>query len=97
MSVSVILEVTAKPDCLEALKNTLEEILPDTRSFNGCKGVTVMSNQDNPLNLVLLETWSTREHYEKYLAWRAERGDLEALAALLSYEPSIRYFDSFAI
>ena len=56
-----------------------------------------MSNQDDSLNLVLLETWSTREHYEKYLAWRSERGDLEVLGVLLSQAPSIRYFNSFAI
>ena len=97
MSVNVILEVTSKPDCIDELKHTLESILPDTRSFNGCIGVRVMSNQDDSLNLVLLETWSTRKHYEKYLTWRSERGDLQALSALLSQEPSIRYFESFTI
>ena len=54
-------------------------------------------NQDEPLNLVLLETWETREQYEKYLAWRSETGALEALGAMLSQAPSIRYFDNLDI
>ena len=44
-------------------------------------------------NLVLVERWATRKHYEDYLAWRQQRGDLDKLAAALAGPPSIRYFD----
>ncbi len=97
MSVNVILEVQSKPDNIEKLKLTFENMLPDTRSYDGCIGVQVIGNQDDSCNLVLLETWETREHYEKYLGWRTETGALEALGAMLSQPPSIRYFDNFDI
>jgi quinol monooxygenase YgiN len=97
MSVNVILEVQSKPECIEELKTTFKNILPDTRSYDGCIGVQVVGNQDDALNLILLETWETRQQYEKYLGWRDETGALEALGAMLSQPPSIRYYDNLDI
>lgn len=97
MSVNVVLEVQAKPESIEKLKSTLENILPDTRAFDGCISVQVTSNQDEPLNLVLLEVWESRQKNEKYLAWRTETGAFEVLGAMLSQPPSIRYFDNLDI
>jgi len=45
------------------------------------------------LNIILLETWVSREHQEKYLQWRA----VEALGSMLSQAPSIRYYDNSSI
>ncbi|PCH60501.1 MAG: antibiotic biosynthesis monooxygenase [SAR86 cluster bacterium] len=97
MTVNVLLEVNAKPECLEELKSTFENILPDTRNYDGCVEVRVVGNQDDVLNLILVETWQSRQHYEKYLAWRQETGALEALGALLSQPPRIRYYDDLNI
>ena len=97
MSINVILETQSKPECIDDLKSTLKNILPDTRSYDGCIEVQVVGNQDDPLNIILLETWETREQYEKYLAWRAETGALDALGAMLSEAPSIRYYDNLDI
>lgn len=97
MSVNVVLEVQAKPECIDELNLTLIKILPDTRSFDGCLNVKVTVNQDDPLNIVIFETWESRQHYETYLAWRSDTGALLALGKLLSQEPSIRYFDDLAI
>jgi quinol monooxygenase YgiN len=93
MSVTVLLEVVAKPESINELITTLKTILPDTRSYDGCIDLKVKLNQDNPLNIILNETWDSRAHYEKYLAWRGKTGALEALGAMLSQAPSIRYFD----
>ena len=94
MSVNIILEMQAKPETLDELKSTIEKILPDTRSYDGCLGVQVIGNQDDPLNFVFFETWASRQEFEKYLGWRTETGALEALGAMLSQPPSIRYFDN---
>ena len=67
MSVSVIVEGTVKEmDAFEAL---LLKELPATRSYEGCEGLTVHRNMDEPANVVLIERWETRAHYDKYLAW----------------------------
>lgn len=97
MSVNVILEVQSKPGSIDELKSTFESILTDTRRYDGCLKIQVIGNQDDTLNLVLLETWASREKYEKYLSWRAETGALDALGAMLSQPPSIRYYDDLDI
>jgi len=42
---------------------------------------------------VLIESWDSREHYEKYFAWRQESGALAALGEMLAGPPNLRYFD----
>ena len=96
MSIKVILEFQSKPGLIEELKSTFENLLGDTRRYDGCIAVQVIINQDNPLNLILLETWASRQHYEKYCGWRNETGALKVLRPL-SRRPSIRYFDNLDI
>ena len=97
MSVKVFLEIQSKPECIEKLKSTLVQILPDTRGYEGCIDVKVVNNQDDPLNLILIETWKSRQHYEKYLGWRVDTGAIKALGVLLSQPASIRYFNKTGI
>ena len=94
MSVTVLLEVQSKPKNLIELKSTLKNILRDTRAYEGCQGSDVIGNQDDSCNLVLIEKWDSRQHFEKYLGWRTETGALEALGAMLAQPPSIRYYDN---
>jgi hypothetical protein len=42
---------------------------------------------------VFVQRWTLREHDERYLAWRRERGDLSTLGSMLAEPPSFRYFD----
>ena len=52
----------------------------------------VHSGGDTP-NFLVVETWETREKYEKYFAWRTERGDIENMQPLLEGDLSLRFFD----
>ena len=47
--------------------------------------------------MVAVEDWNSRQHYEKYLAWRTERGDLDKLVGWIQGDPSIRYFDNVGV
>ena len=93
MACIVILEVTAKKGTGLQLVETFRGLLPDTRNNDGCQSVEVTTNLDDSDNLVLVERWTTRQHYENYLAWRQQRGDLDRLAGTLAGPPSIRYFE----
>ena len=93
MACTVLLEVKAQEDKVEALKATFKAILGDTRAYEGCQSVVVKQQQDDPTVMVLIESWDSREHYEKYFAWRQESGALAALGEMLAGPPNLRYFD----
>lgn len=92
MSVLVLLEMNAKSGSAADITNWLRDGLHHTRGFDGCNSITFHSNQDDPNNMVIVEDWDSRQQYEKYLAWRVERGDIEKLMGWLVGEPSIRYY-----
>lgn len=94
MSINIVLELNAGQNKLETLLKTLQTILPDTRCYEGCNQVIVLTNQDDPYNIILLENWENREKYEKYLRWREERGDLDALGEMLSQPASLKLYNT---
>ena len=90
MSVMVLLEMQVKPEAVNEVKGLLKKLLPDTRAYAGCQGIDIYGNLDDAGNLVFYERWDTREHYQKYLAWRTETGVVDQLGAMLAAPPSIR-------
>ncbi len=97
MSVLVLVEINVKPGNADDVTNFLRDELHATRGFEGCNGLTFHRNQDDPNTMVAVEDWDSRQHYEKYLAWRTERGDLEKLVGWSQGDPSIRYFDNVGV
>ena len=89
----VLLEIVARPESVESLKDMLKARLPETRAYEGCQSITPFLNDDGK-TFVVVEHWDSRDHYDKYLAWRTETGVLAELESLLAAEPSIRYFDT---
>ena len=95
MSVTVIAEVKMKD--YAAMEALLKAELKNTRQYEGCEGLTVHRNMDDPNNLVIVERWESRPHYENYLAWREETGVLAKLAEQLEGDPSIRFYSNLAL
>lgn len=93
MAVIVTFEVQAKPEQRDALRAFMRRILPDTRAYQGCQGLDLLVDQDAPERLVVLETWESRAHYERYLAWREESGTVAEVGPMLAAPPTVRYFD----
>lgn len=87
MTVTVLLEVTAKPECIEEFFAIFAESFKETRVYDGCLEVYMNRGHDSHNELVLIEQWETRSHYERYLAWRTETGVSEKLAEMLSAPP----------
>ena len=94
MRTMVYLDLRSMPEKIKELKRALKKLLPETRKYPGCQGVEVFQNQDDPDNLILVERWDSREHYQAYLDWRIETGVLDTLLSMLSQEPGIHYFSS---
>ena len=97
MSVLILLELNAKPAHASDLTNFLRDELHHTRGFDGCNGVTIHKNQDDPNNMVFVSSWDSKAQYEKYLGWRTERGDMEKLTGWVAGPPSIRSFDGVGV
>lgn len=97
MTCQVILEFKAKPGAIEKAKAWLRSVLPDTRGFEGCLTLYCIQDQDEPDAILIIEQWAKRENYEKYLAWRGERGDMETFGSFMAGPPKIRFFDYFGI
>ncbi len=93
MSILVSLEGQVKSDKISDMKSSLAQILPDTRSYDGCQGIDAQFNVDDPGKMVIVEQWESRGHHEKYLQWRTETGVMDKLGSMLTGPPSIRYFE----
>jgi quinol monooxygenase YgiN len=93
MSVMVLVEMQVKPEVVNEVKGLLKQMLPDTRAYAGCQGIDIYDNVDDTGDLVFYERWDTRDHYQRYLAWRTETGAFDKLGAKLSGPPKIRYYD----
>ena len=97
MSVLVLLEISAKPENIGDLTDFLKSELHATRGFDGCNGLTFHKHQDDPTTIIAVEDWDSRQQYEKYLAWRTDRGDFEKLVGWMHGDPSIRFFDNLGV
>ena len=93
MAVLAMMDIKVKPESLEELKAFLRAELGHTRAYDGCQGLTVHSNLVDPNNLVFVGSWESKDHFDKYLAWRQERGDLAKLGAMLAADPNMRQFE----
>tara|TARA_R110002073_G_scaffold7124_3_gene41092 strand:+ start:188 stop:481 length:294 start_codon:yes stop_codon:yes gene_type:complete len=95
MSVTVLLMVTAKAECRDDLIAMFAQNFRQTRVYDGCIDVYMALSDASPNELLLVQQWETRPHYERYLAWRAETGVVDKLAAMADGEVSIRFFERF--
>ena len=93
MATMVLFEGRAKPEAVDLLKAALPNVFPETRKFKGCLGLSAYINADDGQTIIFVESWETREHYERYLAWRTETGVIAKLESMLQGPPSIRFFN----
>tara|TARA_B100000676_G_scaffold72113_1_gene71960 strand:+ start:100 stop:396 length:297 start_codon:yes stop_codon:yes gene_type:complete len=93
MTTIVILDIPADVASRDAIYSMLTGVLDETRGFDGNQGMELLVNQDDPSNIVLYERWQSREHYERYLAFRQESGFSAEFRAIIPGEVSVRKFD----
>ncbi len=70
--------------------NWLAGVLPETRSYDGCKSLSVYQEMDSN-KIILVEYWETKEKYISYRDWRAETGSLANLVDMLDADPIFRF------
>ncbi len=93
MSTHVVNAFHAKPGRANDVLALLIELSPESRGRPGCEAISIRRNQDDPNNLIGDTRWTTRQHYDDYLAWRTQNGYTASFDRMLSEPMLIRYRD----
>lgn len=91
MSIMVLVQAKINPEFTHEMKSYLAQILPDTRAYDGCHFIDLYFDTDKPNNMVLVEKWDSREHYQKYHAWRTQTGVIDKIRSMVDGSASIRF------
>lgn len=85
MAITVFLDLHVRPEALEqGFHAELHAILSDTRAFEGCLEVQVLTDNADPTHLVAVERWESEERDAAYRAWRAGDGKTNLASFLVS-------------
>ena len=93
MAVSVLLSGTLKTGLVDQFSGICTEAFHVTRAFDGCQNINLALHVEDPHKFVLTEVWDSKEHYEKYLAFRTEDGTVGAIEEMCVDGPNIDIFD----
>ncbi|MGH1568922.1 MAG: putative quinol monooxygenase [Nitrosopumilus sp.] len=75
------------------IEKYLKEILPDTRSFEGCLGAQLFENKESPTKMIIHSKWTSEEADKKYMAWRTETGVFDEVAPMLTGPLSTEFYN----
>jgi quinol monooxygenase YgiN len=93
MALTVLLDLRLKPEAVLGAPAMLRDILTGTRAFEGCLGVDVLLDCEDPAHMILLERWASTEADAAYRKWRAGAGATE-LGTLLTSAPQVSMFET---
>ncbi len=88
MSVVFVLTLKAAEGRYDQLVETTKAILPDTAAWPGAELIRAAGDPATG-TVTVYEEWDRPESQQAYIAWRAQRGDLEVLEAMLREPPSL--------
>lgn len=94
MTVKVILQVRAKPNTGNVVAEFLQSIMPEARAYAGCTSAVAYQSREDADDVLLMETWDSREHYERYIEWRRGEGVSARLKDMLDGEPVTSFVDA---
>ncbi|SDY85653.1 putative quinol monooxygenase [Herbiconiux ginsengi] len=89
MTVNSLLELTIAPEFVDVAVDRINGVLEVTRAFEGCLGVDVIVDVDDPAHIVLLEKWTTIERDDAYRAFRATPEGKSDLGTILAGPPTL--------
>ncbi|MFC5932158.1 antibiotic biosynthesis monooxygenase [Cryobacterium melibiosiphilum] len=93
MALTVLLDLRLKPEAVLGAPAMLRDILTGTRAFEGCLGVDVLLDCEDPAHIILLERWASAEADAAYRKWRGGAGATE-LSSVLASAPHVSMFET---
>ncbi|UWQ51285.1 antibiotic biosynthesis monooxygenase [Leisingera caerulea] len=78
-------------DTFEDHAKAVAAMICETRRFPGCIEAHAGINRERH-EIAVFHFWESNDHLDRYLTWRAERGDLDARSATMRREQDFRTF-----
>ena len=98
MATAALLDLHLRDDRAADALSVIEAILRDTRAFQGCLGVEVLVDVEDPAHVTIVEHWESIERDDAYRAWRATPEGSSGLGDLLDRPAALaRYTTQTAI
>ena len=95
MAITVLLELTFKPESVATAREVMGRALQATRAFDGNLVTDVVVDEDDGAHWIIYERWESVAHDEAYRSFRAGEGKIVDLPPLLAASPvKTRYLDS---
>lgn len=88
MSLHFIISFQVQQQKRQAFEDLLHQVKTDLPKVEGCTGVTILSNLEDPTHFTLVETWESREQHQANSQKLAASGDWDYILGLLDEEPS---------
>ncbi|WP_435659694.1 putative quinol monooxygenase [Leisingera caerulea] len=79
------------PERFANLAMELREMINETRAFPGCLEASLAVSEEYG-EIVIQHAWQSRAAQDRYLEWRADRGDLIRISEMLDEEQYFRTF-----
>jgi quinol monooxygenase YgiN len=95
MSQTVLLELTLKPEALEAAKEAIRETLKATAAAEGNEKLEVVVDDADPSKVIIIETWRSAADHDAYVAWRATPEGASSLGSIVAAPPVTRTFEQY--
>jgi len=94
MSLTVLVELTMKPEHRDEFREFMKQGVPMTRDCDGCELVEAHESQDESGSFMFREIWRDRESQEKFAAAGQELPQFQTMLSWMAAPPVVRYFDS---
>lgn len=72
----------------------VNQILVDTRAFEGCLAAHVWTHEQDPATVWIYEEWESRANQQAYVQWRADTGNTAHLAPFITGEVRFLWLNS---
>lgn len=96
MAIIAVLELEAESNKKSDLLTFINEMVPDTRAYQGNQLTEVWVQLDGKY-IVVVETWESRFAHEKYMSWRQSTGVMGKAMGFCVGAPKLRIFEKTAV
>ena len=91
MPIQLITQFRARPGQALELVRLIMGIVSGERPADGCLELSVLQNQDDPGDIVMQQTWQSRQQADR---WRAHVQSLTSISALTAEPIHVRCFEA---